>query len=135
MSFECPVCHKMVKGIAHLYRAHGAEGRPPKRHKYNAKATVAGGVRFASKREAERYLELMAWYDLGWITKPRLQPRFRLDVNGCKICVYIADFLYYDFRSRRLVVEDAKGVQTAAFRLKRRLFEAVYRGRLTITLV
>ena len=62
---------------------------------------------------------------IGTIT---LQPKFPLIVEGQKICTYIADFSYYDNESGRLVVEDVKGVKTPTYRIKNKLFHALYKG-------
>ena len=47
-------------------------------HKYNAIPTTVDGIRFASKREARRYLELKLLQKAGHISDLELQPRFRL---------------------------------------------------------
>lgn len=54
-----------------------------------------------------------------------LQPEFPIIVNGKKICKYIADFRYVN-RDIETVVEDAKGVKTDVYRLKKKLVEALY---------
>jgi hypothetical protein len=53
-----------------------------------------------------------------------LQPRFPIEINGRKVCTYIADFSYNSYGSR--VVEDVKGMKTATYRLKAKLVEAVH---------
>ena len=55
--------------------------------------------------------------------------KYEIIVNGEKICRYIADFRYKivdDDGSAKEVVEDAKGFETADFKLKKKLMKAVY---------
>ncbi len=51
------------------------------------------------------------------------QPAFDLEVNGVRICRYIADFAWKENGER--VVADSKGMLTAEFRLKERLMLAL----------
>jgi hypothetical protein len=92
--------------------------------KYKAKRTEVDGIVFASKREATRYQDLKVMQDLGLITGLTLQPKYPLEVNGVKICTYIADFLYFENGER--ITEDTKGVKTPAYKLKRKLMLAIY---------
>jgi hypothetical protein len=58
-----------------------------------------------------------------------LQVRFPLEVNGQKICTYIADFRYELERGEGLwehIVEDAKGVETPEFKIKKKLMKAIH---------
>lgn len=92
--------------------------------KYGNKRTTVDNVRFDSQLEARRYAELKLLQAAGSITRLTIQPRFRLDVNGEHLCDYIADFSY--FSAGALVVEDAKGVKTAVYRLKKKLMLAIH---------
>ena len=94
--------------------------------------TELDGILFDSKREAQRYGELKMLERSGIISNLRLQERFALDINGVKICVYVADFTYQD-QSGRKVVEDVKGLKTAAYRLKNKLMLACYGLRILET--
>ena len=103
------------------------ESAPPSvqtRSKYGAQPTVVDGIRFASKREATRYGELSLMQTVGEIAGLVLQPAFDLHVNGVRVCKYVADFTYQ--RGEAVVVEDAKGVKTAVYKLKKRMVEAEY---------
>ena len=101
----------------------------PAKSKYNAQPTVVDGIRFDSKRESERYIELKLMQDAKEIQNLRLQPRFPLliETPDGAICVgtYVGDFAYetMDFKA---VVEDVKGVLTAVYRLKKKLVRALY---------
>ncbi len=94
-------------------------------NKYHARPTIVDNVRFASKKEARRYSELLLLLAAGEISNLEMQPRYDIIVNGCKIGFYKADFRYIspDGQSH---VEDAKGVSTAVYRLKKRIVEAMY---------
>lgn len=98
------------------------------RHKYGAKATTVDGIRFASKFESERYGYLKSLERAGVIRSLQLQPRYKLAVNGILICTYVADFSYEregTDGSWTSIVEDAKGVETPEFKLKKKLMQAV----------
>mgnify|MGYP001599522917 FL=1 len=95
--------------------------------KYHAVPTVVDGIRFASKREAAAYSELKLLEKVGAVANVELQPRYEIEVNGRKICDYVADFRYLDGgKFGKLTVADAKGFQTPVFRLKRKLMSAVF---------
>lgn len=101
------------------------------RNKYGAKPTVVDGIRFHSKRESERYLELKLLERAGKIKDLGRQPKFPIEVYGNKICIYIADFTYWDNEKKCGVVEDVKGAKTALYSLKKKLFEALYPFEIT----
>lgn len=94
----------------------------PKKSKYGAVKTEIDGIMFDSKHEAKRYQELRLLEQAGEIANLRLQVPFELipkSKYGMPIR-YIADFTYNDLNGQ-LIVEDAKGVKTPVYRLKRRL--------------
>ena len=93
--------------------------------KYRAVKTEIDGITFASKREAIRYSELKLLVKAGYIRDLELQPKFPLVVNGIKVCIYIADFIYRG-KDGSVCIEDAKGVRTPVYKLKNRLFHACY---------
>lgn len=98
---------------------------PPKGHKYAAKKATVDGIDFPSRLEARRYIELKMLLHAGEITDLELQPRYRLEVNGHKICDYVADFRYR-MPDGAEIVEDAKGKILPEFRLKVKLLKAVH---------
>lgn len=93
--------------------------------------TTPGAIRFDSRREAVRWTELKLQERDGRISNLVRQRRFPLMVRRSSdgieeaVTTYVADFVYSD-KDGRLIVEDAKGVRTEAYRLKRRHFEAQY---------
>lgn len=98
-----------------------------RRHKYNAVATVVDGIRFPSKTEARHYCALKALQDRGEISDLKRQVRFPLVVNGELICTYVADFTYREPGKALRIADDAKGYETAEFKLKAKLFRALER--------
>jgi hypothetical protein len=96
------------------------------RSKYRAIPTRVDGVRFASKAEASRFVELKLLEKAGKIQDLELQPSFQIEVNGHRVCVYKADFAYRDGATWERVIEDVKGMRTPVYRLKKKLVEAQY---------
>jgi hypothetical protein len=103
-------------------------------NKYHNKKVVHDGIKFASKSEGERYLELKAMEAEGDIKDLVLQPKFILQEsfrkNGelFRAIHYVADFQYTTVFGH-LVIEDVKGYMgytTPEFKIKRKLFEARY---------
>lgn len=94
--------------------------------KYRAIPTVIDGIRFASKKEANRYGELKLLFVYGKIASLETQPKFKLAINGEPICTYVADFKYIDLVSLKTVIEDVKGMKTPVYRLKKKLMKAIH---------
>lgn len=95
-----------------------------KNNKYRNKINLCDGVRFASIREKNRYIDLKALLAFGNISELRLQPKFVLAVNGMRICMYIADFSYIE--KGKKIIEDVKGFSTPVYLLKKKLMKAIY---------
>ncbi len=93
--------------------------------KYRAIRTEIDGIQFASRAEAHRYGELRLLERSGIISGLSLQPKFPMIVNGAKVCTYIADFSYIE-KAGKLCIEDVKGMKTPVYRLKFKLFHALY---------
>jgi hypothetical protein len=96
-------------------------------NKYRNIKTNIDGIKFDSKREAERYAELKLMEKAKLISNLELQPKFILQ-EGFKYqgkkeqaITYIADFKYKE-ASGVVVVEDVKGVATDPFKIKRKMF-------------
>jgi len=92
--------------------------------KYGNKKTTVDGLLFDSKLEAKRWQELKILERAGIITALQRQVTYRLEVNGQLICKYIADFEYSE--NGVLKTEDAKGMILPEFRLKAKLFKALF---------
>jgi hypothetical protein len=90
------------------------------KHKYSAIPTEVRGIRFASKKEAKRYQELLLMKAQGIVKDIELQPIYLLqegfERNGKKHrpINYRADFrvTYFD---GTVEVEDVKGYRTREF--------------------
>lgn len=110
--------------------------------KYHNEETIVDGIKFASKKEAKRYGELKLMEKAGEIRRGsiELQRRFVLNVpivdGGIQVgeehvCDYVADFVYIGrvhgggLVTWAPIVEDAKGVRTPVFKLKKKLMKAV----------
>jgi len=94
--------------------------------KYHAIKTEINGIIFASRREANRYAELLLLEKAGEIKDIELQPVYPCVVNGKLVCKYIADFRYISTKRGNTVIEDAKGVKTPVYRVKNKLVQALY---------
>lgn len=94
--------------------------------KYKAIKTEIDGYVFASRKEANHYLELSLREKAGEISDLELQPQFPCTVNGKLVCKYIADFRYYDAKTEQVVTVDVKGFKTPVYRMKKKLVEAIY---------
>ena len=92
--------------------------------KYGNKKVQADGLTFDSIAEHKRYLELKLMKSTGLICNLIVHPRYKLEVNGIKICSYVGDFEYMDGELKRHI-EDVKGVETAAFKIKKKLMQAI----------
>ena len=98
-------------------------------NKYFAKKTVAMGLKFDSRWEAERWGQLKAMERAGVVTELERQVKYELSINDVKICSYVADFRYLQQEEdgfSRLIVEDAKGVLTPEFKLKKKMMKAIH---------
>lgn len=97
--------------------------------KYGAKKVTYDGKTFDSQKEAQRYAELRLLERGGVIENLGCQVRFPLlpvqkDENGKVIeraVNYIADFVYTDKKTGKTIVEDAKGMRTKEYILKRKM--------------
>ena len=98
---------------------------------FNQEITI-DGIKFASKKEAKRYQELKWLEKANEISELRLQvpfelqPSFKKDGKTIRKIEYIADFVYYDVKQDKYIVEDTKGFRTEVFKIKKKLFEYKY---------
>ena len=100
---------------------------------YGARKVTIDGITFASVGEGKRYEYLKLLQHVGEITCLELQPVFVL-AEGVRLhgesrkrpaLRYVADFRYRD-RSGCVVIEDFKGMDTPASRIKRHLMATVH---------
>jgi hypothetical protein len=97
-----------------------------RRSKFGAIKTKVDGVMFDSRLESQWYVYLKILGTAGQIKDLELQKEFVLAVAGKQICIYIADYFFYDLKLGKSVVGDAKGVKTDVFKLKWKLMQALY---------
>lgn len=102
----------------------------PKKNKYGNVKTEIDGILFDSKAEAERYGELKLMEYAGKITELSRQVKYILfpkNKHGREVS-YIADFVYIDDSTGKMVVEDVKSkiTKTPVYRLKKRLMAEIH---------
>ena len=97
-----------------------------KQSKYHNQKIEIDGQKFDSKHEANRWIELKYMERVGLITDLYRQFPFKLlpgqRRNGKQVerpIYYYADFVYT--QNGELVVEDAKGVKTDVYKIKKKL--------------
>lgn len=95
--------------------------RIPKPNKYGAKKTEIDGMVFASRKEARRWQELKLMERGGLITGLERQVPIELipKTDKHRARYYVADFVYTDCETGKRVYEDAKGVCTQTYSLKK----------------
>ena len=93
--------------------------------KYKSERITVDGIKFDSKHEARRYGELKMLERGKAIKGLQLQVTYPLIVNGILVAKYRADFVYNDI-SGAVIVEDAKGFRTPAYKIKKKLMLALY---------
>lgn len=109
------------------------EKKEKRTKKLGNQETIFNGIKFDSKREADRYAELLLLQKCGEISDLQRQVVFELipkqikaDGTAERAVKYIADFVYLDSDGKK-VVEDAKGFRDPSsaaykvFALKRKM--------------
>nr|DAJ48298.1 MAG TPA: Endonuclease [Caudoviricetes sp.] len=106
-----------------------------KSNKYHNTKVIYKGIKFDSKKERDRYIELKQLHSLGIIESLELQPKFLLlDTIHYKgktypKTYYKADFKYFDNEKGKYIVEDVKSPITAkdkVYRLKIKMLLTKY---------
>lgn len=101
--------------------------------KYRNKPCTIGAEKYRSQRERDRHQALLMLQKSGQIAGLVREVPFQLAL-GIKIdgesrkrppVRYVADFVYSEVKTGRVVVEDAKGMQTPLYRLKKHLMATV----------
>lgn len=112
--------------------------------KYGRIKKEFNGLLFDSTLEANAYQVLKLRETCHFISDLELQPVFILQEKqpGMRAIKYVADFRFtvivgervggdfgfHDVMTKKTVVVDAKGIETAAFRIKEKLFRAKFPG-------
>ncbi len=111
-----------------------------KKSKHQNIKTVTDGIKFDSKKESGRYLQLKLMQGQGMISELQLQVKYALqirhvqvndtivDLGYCIMNSYIADFTYKD-KNGIFIVEDVKSDHTRKlkpYKLKKKLMKIIY---------
>lgn len=108
------------------------DDRIEKTNKYHNKKVIVDDIKFDSKKEANRYLELKQLESTGIINnlerqvRIEIQPRFVYNGKNIRPIYYIADFAYKDAKTGMTIYEDTKGFKTDIYKLKYKLL--LYKG-------
>jgi len=96
------------------------------KHKFNAVRCEYSGIKFASKKERKRYLELQLLKQAGDVLFFLFQVPIRFS-GGIK---YICDYQIF-WSNGEVTFEDVKGVRTSMYKLKKKLVETKYPIKIT----
>lgn len=96
------------------------------KHKFNAKRVTVDEIKFASKREAKRYLELKTLQNANEVLFFLRQVPFHLPAH----IKYLLDFMVF-WKNGDITFEDAKGMKTAIYILKKKQVEELYKISIT----
>ena len=91
------------------------------KHKFNAVRCEEDGIKFASKKERKRYLELKNLQRAGNISFFLRQTPMHLS-GGVK---YVCDYQVF-WSDGTVTFEDVKGMRTPMYKLKKKQVEALY---------
>jgi len=106
----------------------------------NVQKIEYAGIKFDSRREYDRYMDLRLMEMAGEVKDIEVHPRFPIVIAGIPIkmrsarypngrtLTYVADFRYLDVKSEETIIEDVKmqsGHRTDVYRIKRALMEAM----------
>jgi hypothetical protein len=105
--------------------------------KYGNVKIEAGGFKFDSIRECNRYYDLLTLIKAGEIKELELQKSFILidtvhtTERTLQQCSYKTDFFYYDNKRQEYIAEDVKGFKTDVYKIKMKLFIERYGKQVT----
>lgn len=96
------------------------------RAKYRNEKVEYDGRVFDSRKEYNRYRELLMLLKAGKIGMLELQVPYELNDGGTHSLKYIADFVYLDAETGEKIVEDVKGFRTRTYKKKCRLMKKIH---------
>jgi hypothetical protein len=108
---------------------------PAGRSKFGNTLTLRHGIKFHSKKEANRYDQLLLLEKNGEVRNIRRQVRYDFRINGVLIGWYVTDFVYEE-RTKAVwgeVVEDVKGYPGPTWPMKRKLMKAIHNITVRVT--
>jgi hypothetical protein len=91
------------------------------KHKFRAKPQEYDGIKFASKKETQRYIHLQNLQKSGEVLFFLRQVPFYLP-GGVK---YVLDFMIF-WADGSVTMEDVKGLKTPMYIAKKKIVEAIY---------
>ena len=91
------------------------------KHKFNAKPVTDDGIRFASKKEHKRYLELKKLEEIKEVLFFFRQTPIHLPGN----VKYVLDFVVF-WANGEITFEDVKGMKTPIYNIKKKQVESIY---------
>lgn len=94
-------------------------------NKFSAKKVTVNGVSYDSQGEAALGTEIALMIRAGELVRVRRQESVPLKVNGKLICVHRPDFIV-ELPAGGLEVWEFKGFETPDWKLKRKLFQALF---------
>lgn len=101
--------------------------------KYRNKPCTVGAEKYRSQRERDRHQSLLLLQRAGKISDLKREVSFELapgvlikgEARKRPAVRYVADFTYMDLTANTFVVEDAKGMSTPVYRLKKHLLATI----------
>jgi hypothetical protein len=99
------------------------------KNKYRNEPCVIDGIKFASKKEGNRYFELKILQRARQIQDLRIQVPFELvpaqrgGIRKELPVIYVADFVYTE--KGKQVIEDTKGMRTKDYIIKRKMMKMI----------
>ena len=101
--------------------------------KYHNKPCQVGAEKYRSQRERNRHQELLLLERAGHIAGLKREVPFLLAPSVKLIgerrfrpaLKYVADYVYSEAHTGKVIIEDAKGVQTTVYRMKKHLMKTV----------
>ena len=126
MTFGCYFCEKLGRILPEFCSS--CVHRKAK-SKYNNEKTVIDGIKFDSRKEGSRWIELTMLEKSGSIKNLERQKRFEIipKTKDERAVYYVADFVYE--QDGKLICEDVKSEATRhdkAYIIKRKLFKYHY---------
>lgn len=102
--------------------------------KYHNKPSQVGEEKYRSQHEAKCHARLTIHQRIGLIAGLTREVPFvlapKVKIEGEKrarpALRYVADFVYSDVETGKIVVADAKGMQTPVYRLKKHLMKTIH---------
>ena len=116
-----------LRWSAEDYQRYLSKNEPKKVSKYRSKKVKVDGILFDSQKEADYYMELKLLTQAGEVKGFCRQPRFVVTNGDDNVSAteYVADFIVFQNDGSFKIV-DTKGVETAAFKLKKKSFHEKY---------